>query len=814
MRAEKILIVGLLLLTAQILITSCSSSSQPQLGKDKVKDVIASFTLEEKIALIVGVGDGKTPPPGVPVFNPYIGGISIDDNGRTLKPDEKMLRFPRNEGYIWSIPRLGVKSTTMHGAGASLTIDPHPDISSSQYYYVTAFPTATSLAATWNNDLVKKVGEALGNETLEYGIDVLLAPGLNIHRNPKCGRNFEYCSEDPLLSGKITSAMVRGIQSMGVGASIKHFAANNQETKRRTYNAIISQRALREIYLRGFEIAVKESNPWAIMTSYNKLNGFYTAESPELLSTVVRQEWGYDGLIITDWSGWGSAVAKIRAGNNLLMPGSQPERNELLLALKNGLLDEKSLDKHLKYILELKLKTPRFRGYTPSLTPDLAAHAAVSREAASEAMVLLKNSNSTLPLSKEVKTLALFSKASYFFAASGTGSGEGKAKHTVSVNEGVKKAGFEVVKYLEDTYSKFNADVLVNSKANDYLKRRVIPQHPEMPMSKATIAQQVSVSDVAIITIGKVSGEGQDNGYEPLSEAEVTLIRDVSEVYHADGKKVVVVLNVGAAIEIASWRDYADAILLAWQTGQEGGHVVADILKGDINPSGKLPTSFPIAYADVPSAKTFPADPANAPENSFYNEGIYVGYRYYNTFGVPTAYEFGYGLSYTTFEYSDLKLSSTSFSNKLSVTVNVKNTGKMAGKEVAQLYLAAPTTSIEKPVHELKGYAKTSLLKPGESESLTFELDRRSLTSFYSGISSWVADEGSYEVRIGASSKDIRLKASFSVSKRIIVEKLNDVLYPNVMLQEELSSAGITRYKNSVGDEITVREADVKANKK
>ena len=261
-------------------------------------------------------------------------------------------------------------------------------------------------------------------------------------------------------------------------------------------------------------------------------------------------------------------------------------------------------------------------------------------------------------------------------------------------------------------------------------------------------------------------------------------MKNVSAVFHNAGKKVIVVLNVGGVWETVSWRDYADAILLAWQPGQEGGHAVADILKGAVNPSGKLPDSFPMKYEDVPSASTFPGVPVEQPINSFYTDGIYVGYRYYNSFNVPTAYEFGFGLSYTTFDYSDLKLSSTSFSSKMKVTVTVKNTGKVAGKEVAQLYLAAPATEIEKPVQELKGFAKTKLLKPGESQQLSFELDERSLASFWSGISAWVADKGDYEVRIGASSSDIKLKASFNLSKDIIVEKVHDVLYPNFMMKE------------------------------
>jgi beta-glucosidase len=305
-----------------------------------------------------------------------------------------------------------------------------------------------------------------------------------------------------------------------------------------------------------------------------------------------------------------------------------------------------------------------------------------------------------------------------------------------------------------------------------------------MPMNKEQIGKQAANSDVAVITLGRSGGENYENGYLPTTENEINLVRNVCEVYHAAGKKVVVVLNVGGVCETASWRNYPDAILLAWQPGQEGGHVVADILKGVVNPSGKLPDSFPLKYEDVPSSATFPGEPAENPVNSFYKEGIYVGYRYYDTFKVPTAYEFGYGLSYTTFEYSGLTLSSKIFSGKMDVTVTVKNTGTVDGKEAVQLYLSAPSSEIEKPVQELKGYAKTRLLKPGESEKLSFELDLRSLSSFRSGISAWVADKGEYQVRIGASSKDIRLKETFAMPGTLIVEKVHDVMYPNFAMKE------------------------------
>ncbi|MEI6277706.1 MAG: glycoside hydrolase family 3 C-terminal domain-containing protein, partial [Prolixibacteraceae bacterium] len=393
----------------------------------------------------------------------------------------------------------------------------------------------------------------------------------------------------------------------------------------------------------------------------------------------------------------------------------------------------------------------------------------------------------------------------YYLIEAGTGSGGIRSnKYAVSVNEGLKSAGFSVSKELEDTYTAFNAKIMSDNLVPDYFnnpvmlanngvkdgkapahfQKRLIPFNAELDLTKEQIAKEVSAADVAVITLGRSGGEGYDNGYFPSSEAEVNLVKNVSEAFHAAGKKVVVVLNVGGVCETASWRDYPDAILVAWQPGQEGGHAIADILKGTVNPSGKLPDSFPIKFDDIPSAKTFPGEPAENPVNSFYNEGIYVGYRYYDSFNVPVAYEFGYGLSYTTFEYSDMKLGSAIFNETMKVTVTVKNTGKVAGKEVVQLYVSAPDDEMEKPAQELKGYAKTELLQPGGSQPITFTLDARSLASFRSGISSWVADKGAYQVRLGASSKDIRQNAEFKLPKEIMVEKVHDVMYPNFAMKE------------------------------
>lgn len=768
---RKDIIIALLLMTFVVRIYG-QKNSVPQLkpGKDKIEDVINAMTQEEKVYLLVGLG---YPPPS---------GLSIIAHGFA--------------GRTGGIKRLGITTSILSDGPAGLRIDAHPK-GTEKTFFCTAFPTATGLSSTWNTELVEMVGKAMGNEVLEYGCDVLLAPALNIQRDPLCGRNFEYFSEDPLIAGKIAAAMVRGIQFNGVGASIKHFAANNEETYRGSENALISQRALREIYLRGFEIAVKEAKPWTVMSSYNRLNGFYTSENRDLLTTVLRDEWGFEGMVMSDWGAGIDPIAQMNSGNDLIMPGFE-QRKILLNALKTKALDETVLDINLKHILNFVLKTPRFKAYQFSGNPDLKAHDLVARDAAVESMVLFKNDDNTLPF-KKIKNVALFGKTSYHFIVGGTGSGEVNFEHAVSLKEGLTNEGFRIAKSLETIYTQYidsvimHADEATIKKAADFMsdpsvaKEKVIDFISEMPFSKNDIEQQVNNSDIAIITIGRNSGEGRDRKQTDfyLSDTEKNLIHDVSKIYHAVGKKVVVILNIGGVIETESWRDYPDAILLAWQPGQEGGNAVADILKGKASPSGKLPMTFPKVYDDVPSSKIFhPENPQCNPQNAFYNEGIYVGYRYYDSFKVPTSYEFGYGISYTKFQYSNTKISNTVFKDSISISVEIKNAGMFSGKEVVELYLNAPTDEIEKPVQELKAFAKTKLLQPGESEVISFTLNDRLLASFWSGINAWVADKGLYEIRIGSSSKDIRQKVSFSLPQKIVVEKLHNVLYPNFPLKE------------------------------
>ena len=657
-------------------------------------------------------------------------------------------------------------------------------------YYCTHFPIGTLLASTWNQKLVESVGKAIGNEVLEYGADVLLAPALNIHRNPLCGRNFEYYSEDPLVSGKIAAAYVRGVQSNGVGTSIKHFAVNNQETNRMSNDAQVSPRALREIYLKGFEIAVKEAEPWTVMSSYNYVNGTYTSESKDLQTTLLRDEWGFKGMVMTDWFGGSDVVAQMNAGNDMLQPGLQKQYDSLIVAAKSGVLDDAVLSRNVKRILEMIMKTPRFKGYKYSNKPDLKAHAAVTRQSATEGMVLLKNDNNALPLASPVKNIALFGCTSYDFVAGGTGSGNVNRAYTVSLLEGLSNAGYTVDDNLKSVYGKYLAaekERLAKEKKSPFMPDK---RPDEMSLTPAMVNEQVGKSDVALITIGRTSGEFLDRNVADfnLSQAETQMVQTVTRAFHAAGKKVIVVLNIGGVIETASWKNLPDAILCAWQAGQEGGNSVADVLKGNASPSGKLTMTFPLSFADAASSKNFPVDMntsidlVNKGERKHdvknvdytnYEEDIYVGYRYFDSFGKNVSYPFGYGLSYTTFEYTNPAIMSEN--GTYTVTVNVKNIGKCAGKEVVQLYVSAPNNKeMNKPVKELKAFAKTKELKPGESELVTMTVAAADLASFDIATSSWVVDAGKYEFLIGASSRDIRAKLEAEAASSSV--KVNNVL--------------------------------------
>lgn len=743
----------------------------------RVADLMSRLSVEDKVNLLIGTGM-----PEVDLLkriNPVVGSTDYLVAGCA--------------GTTTPLEAYGLPAMVMTDGPAGVRISPIRK-GSDRTYYATGFPTSMSVACSWNVDLARQLGEAIGQEALEYGSDVQLAPAINIMRNPLCGRNYEYYSEDPWLTGKMAAAYISGIQENGVAASVKHFAANNNETNRMEIDVQVSQRALREIYLRGFEIAVKEAKPATVMSSYNRLNGVYTSANYDLLTTVLRDEWGFQGVVMTDWFGGYAGyksfrgeyasvtLEQIQAGNDLLMPGITPQKRDLLEGIKAGKLSMTDVDVAVKRILTLLFRSPRMNRYPYSDNPDLKAHTQIARQAAAEGMVLLKNEGGALPLAADVKRPILFGSGSYNFISGGDGgSGCVHMAYTVSLLEGMQRAGFSrdeelcrlYLPFLESEHQRLDAE------------RKKYPNPPaltpaEYSLKNKIIGKKAATGDIAIITIGRSTGEFFDwkpvKGDYLLSDAEQELIDDVSRAFHAQGKKVVVVLNIGNVIETASWQDKVDAILVAWLGGQEGGNAVVDVLTGKTSPSGKLSMTFPMRYEDVPYAAEFPGVTEAEPQSVGYKEGVYVGYRYFDSFGVKPAFAFGHGLSYASFEYSAIELSDTSFNRELFVTADIKNTGKCAAREVVQLYLCAPGEGLDKPARELKGFAKTRLLQPGETQRLTFRLTARELASFHSAASAWVADEGDYVVELAASSADIRQKMKFHLPKRLTVEKVNDVL--------------------------------------
>ena len=768
---KKIFTIGAMLLG------SVAMFAQPQLTKDNIDEVIAAMTLEEKATLLVGSGWGS------------MTAGSMTASATALVPGAA--------GTTRSIERLGIPSTVLADGPAGLRISPRRD-NDPNTYFCTGFPVGTVLASMWDTERVEELTTAMGNEVLEYGADVLLAPGMNLHRNPLCGRNFEYFSEDPFLTGKTAAAYINGIQNNGVGVSVKHYAVNNQEVNRMENDSRVSQRALRELYLKGFEIAVKESDPWTVMSSYNKLNGEYTQQSRDLLTTVLRDEWGFDGIVMTDWGTKEGTVKAVNAGNDLMEPGMQVEIDRIIAAVKAGEISQEQLDKNVRNMLTYIVKTPRFNKYQYSNKPEIEAHAKLVREAAPEGMVLLEN-NGVLPL-QNVKKVALYGTGSYDFIAGGTGSGNVNKPYIRNVAEGLAINGLEVNQDIQKWYEQYIALAKTDLRNNGQGGSSVLLGDPvisEMEVSRDYIERMEPMTDIAIFTLSRNAGEGGDryalDGDWTITGQERQLIQTLADVYHAAGKKFVVVLNIGGVIETASWKHIPDAVLLAWTPGQEGGYAVADILCGKANPSGKLPMTFPVSYLDIPSSANFPYNYKNVQTGMWdflwggpkrqtknvdyteYAEGIYVGYRYFQSAGAPVSYPFGYGKSYTTFEYSKPVVKATA--DGFTATVVVTNTGAVAGKEAVQLYVTAPAGGLEKPAFELKGFAKTKELAPGESQTLTINVDNYTLASFNEATSAWETAAGTYKVMFGANAADLMKAGDYKVKKAQSWE-VNNVLAP------------------------------------
>ena len=763
---------------AALCMVTSTVQGQVKLNASNIDEVIGQMTLEEKVHMVIGCG------------------MSMGDD----------VKFPGTAGRTYDIPRLGIPSVYLADGPHRLAMAVKRDFDS-HFYYATEFPSGTTVAATFDPNAAFQVGAALGEEVKDYGMDVLLAPGANLMRNVLCGRNHEYYSEDPVVTGKIAAGYINGVQSQGTGTCLKHFAVNNQETNRNNNDSRVAQRPLRELYLKGFEMAVKESQPWSIMTSYNKVNGKYTCEDIDLTEYILRDEWGFKGMVMSDWNAETDAVTSMKAGNDMLQPGQDRQYKAILEAVQNGTLDEAVLNRNVKRILEMVVKCHTFDNYKYANETNLKAHAQVDRTIGAEGIVLLDN-QSALPLAANIKNVALYGTTSYDMVPAGMGFGStGVGYYCVSMVEGMRNAGYTVDANLIKKYKKHLAD----EQKRLYPKGR--PPFSLTPLKRAEefvptaeeLAAQVKSNDVAILTLGRTSGEASDRRVEEfyLKDNETALIKQVAEAYHAAGKKVIVILNICSSVETASWKNTVDAVICAFQPGQEVGNSVADVLTGKVNPSGHLPMTFAVKYGDAPSDANFPYDyefkmpsfamgsgmnfeskekkeekPKEAVRNvdyTNYEEGIYVGYRYFDTFGKEVSYPFGHGLSYTTFSFD--VVSSGINGDKCEMKVSVKNTGNCAGKESVQLYVKAPAGGLEKPAKELKAFAKTKLLQPGESEVVTLSWNLMDMASFNEKSCSWELAKGTYQWMAAASSADVRCTVSQKVAKAQKV-KVHDAMKP------------------------------------
>lgn len=760
--------------------------AQVKLNANNIDEVIGEMTLEEKVHMVIGCG------------------MSMGDGAK----------FPGTAGRTYDIPRLGIPSVYLADGSHRLAMSVKRDFDS-RFYYATEFPSGTTVAATFDPNAAYQVGAALGEEVKDYGMDVLLAPGANLMRNALCGRNHEYYSEDPVVTGKMAAGYIKGVQSQGVGTCLKHFAVNNQETNRNNNDSRVAQRPLRELYLKGFEIAVKESQPWSIMTSYNKVNGKYTCEDIDLTENILRDEWGFKGVVMSDWNAGTDAVTSMKAGNDMLQPGQERQYKAILEAVQNGTLDEAILNRNVKRILELVVKCHTFENYKYANETDLKAHAIIDRTIGAEGIVLLDN-RSVLPLTANVKTIALYGTTSYDMVPAGMGFGStGVGYYCVSLVEGMRNAGYTVDADLIKKYKKhlFDEQKRLYPNGKPPFSLTPLKRAEEFVPTSDELSVQVKNNDVAIITLGRTSGEASDRRVEEfyLKENESALIKQVAEAYHAAGKKVIVILNICSPVETASWKNMVDAVICAFQPGQEVGNCVADVLTGKVNPSGHLPMTFAIKYGDAPSDSNFPYDyefkmpsfamgsgmnfeskekeekPKEAVRNvdfTDYEEGIYVGYRYFETFDKEVSYPFGHGLSYTTFSFEIV--SSDINGDNCEMKVAVKNTGNCAGKESVQVYVKAPAGGLEKPAKELKAFAKTKLLQPGESEVVTLSWKLMDMASLNEKSSSWELPKGTYQWMVGASSADVRCTVIQKVSKAQKVKVHNAMIPPYKIAQHDM----------------------------
>ena len=628
-----------------------------------------------------------------------------------------------------ALPGKGIPSITLSDgpngvrkqAGAADHLGLNPSVPA------TCFPTSSATACSWDPALGEAVGEAMGEEAAAQEVAVLLGPGLNIQRSPLCGRDFEYFSEDPILAGKMAAAYVRGIQKKGIAACPKHFAANSQELRRMASDSVVDERTLRELYLTGFEIVVKEARPKTIMTSYNLINGTYANENAHLLQDILRKDWGFDGAVVTDWGGSNDHALGVKNGSTLEMPcpGGDSIR-ELMKAVKNGKVTEADLDARLDELLELVFSTHAAVEKAPR-TFDAAAHHALARRAAAESIVLLKNEDSILPL-KAGEKLAVIGD----FAQTPRYQGAGSSSVNATRVDNLKDAA--------------EADDITLAGFCAGYERSGTP-NPAFVEEAAALARK---ADVVVLCMGldeSSESEGLDRSHICIPENQKQLLEAVAQA----NENLVVVLSAGSVVE-TGWVSRCKAVLHAYLGGQAGAGAMLDVLTGKVCPSGKLAETWANAYHETPARAHFGGEGRTVE----YRESLYVGYRYHQTAGIPSAFPFGYGLSYTSFEYSDLK------AGPAGVTLTVTNTGSVAGAEIVQLYVAKPDAKIFRPAQELKGFAKV-FLNPGESREVTIPLDDKAFRYWNVRTNHWEVEGGCYELRVGASCEDIRLRAVITV---------------------------------------------------
>ncbi len=599
-----------------------------------------------------------------------------------------------------------------------------------------SYPTAATTAASWDPELLYEMGVALGKKCLKEEVGVLLGPGINMKRSPLCGRNFEYFSEDPVLAGELAAGFINGVQSQGVGTSLKHFCANSQETRRMTCDSVVDERALREIYLTAFEIAVKKAKPWTVMNSYNKINGAHGSENKHTQLEILRNEWGYDGVVVSDWGAVNDRVLGLKNGNDLEMPSSSGSGTKKIVeAVKNGTLDEAVLNERALNMLNLIKKA--VDGAKPGYAYNDADDQPFARKVAANSMVLLKN-NGILPLEKSAK-VAVIGELARTPRYQGAGSSHINPTKLDNALEELQKIGYNV------------------EFAQGYeLKSKKAKKNAALAAEAAQVASRCEAVLLFIGLTDEYEAEGFDRSHMNLPAAHDALVNEILKV----NKNVIVVLAGGSPVEMP-WNDGVAAILNSYLGGQAGAGAVADIVSGAVNPSGKLPETYPMIYADTPAVNNFPGNPASVE----YRESVYIGYRYYEKAKKAVRYPFGYGLSYTTFEYSDIKLDKASMneSDTLTVSFNVKNTGDVSGYEIAQLYVADKESTIYRPEKELKAFKKV-WLNPGETKEIKLALNKRAFAFYNVNINDWCVESGDFDILVGASSADIRLSATVNVS--------------------------------------------------